>query len=183
MPSIPVGGPERTFDSRVEEIVRRIVRQEAARLVGAQPAEADAQSTGGGLGIQNIRRGLLFESASAGNTALTVGSSWLSLTYPVTGEIYLSGRPLLLLLKVLVEGAGGGYGHASVTLRGTEVTGSANGMTYQGPSLIGSQVGLWVVESPLAGLAKLEVVGRAGGAGATLYQTAADPIHLIAVEL
>ena len=180
-------GPDPTFDSRVEDIVRRLVRAEIAQLAGPAEAEALAQNTGRGLGIQNIRRGVLWETLTSGSFAVTTGATFIPWDTPLEGEIFLSGRPLLIVVSAVLSSAAGGYVHGSVSLRGDEVTGAADGFPglYQGDGGADAtgKTGLWIVPSPDPGPAKIACMARGGGTGGTVNASSSDPALLLAVEL
>lgn len=177
--------------------VRDIIRQELERMLrggefgqilGKANANALAQQGGIGLGIQNVRRGVLWvESQGIGTLTVTAATAGFSaLQEPVKGTIVLSGRPLLVVVSGTITGGVGGDIVLSVLLRGAEITGLANGIpgTYAGAQFTMGLTGLWIIPAPTAGTAELEVVADARGANATIYNDITDNrVTLLALEL
>lgn len=188
MPRLLPTGPDQTFDSRVEEIVRRVVRAEAARLVGPAPAEAAAQESGRGLGIQNIRRAVLSVSseASSNMTVAHATSGFASLSTPLKGSLVLSGRPLLVLVQGLFAAGGGGSLRIDVSLRGVRISGLSHGLTSgytEGTSAQGKTI-FGFSRSPESGPAELEVLADATTADGTVFNVLADYVlTMTAMEL
>ncbi len=188
MPRLMETGPEPSFDSRVEEVVRRMLTGgELARLVGPANADATAQDHGSGLGIQNVRRGVLaLTVAPPANLGIPIGAGWTAL--PIGGKLSLSGRPLLVCVQA-IGAAGPSVGaelNLSATVRGEEVTGAVNGMpgahtSAHDPTGI---TGWHVIPRPLAGPAEVGMVATADIAGGIVYGgTGVNLLALLAVEL
>lgn len=181
-PLLPTG-PDPTFDSRVEDIARRLVRAEVGQLIGPANASADAQNYGGGVGIQNVRRGVA--RASVGNGSdITVSATTLSaLQRDLSLSMTLSGRPLEVGLSGIAKAGSGGLLVLDVLLRGVSVSGVVNGIYYTEATFNqGFSVSETVLE-PAAGPATLQVVGRIVTANATVYADANSQLVLTAKEL
>ena len=182
MPEIP-RGPERSFDSRVEEIGRRLMRNELARLVGPANADATAQDSGSGLGIQNIRRGVGRASLSGLGAAITVSATnFAALSTPLRLEMVLSGRPLSVTLTGLCAAGSGGFLVIDVRLRGVSITGTGQGLHYTNTTAIIGFTGFEEVLAPAPGPADLEVVAFRNTANGTIYADSVNRLVLVAKE-
>ena len=181
-------GPDPTFETRVEDVVRRMVRAELARLVGPANADQNAQQAGGGLGIQNIRRGVMFlTSDTTSDTTVAPGSLdvWTSVLGNLAGTMYLSGRPLLILVSSVLNAGVSTDIKISATLRGVEVTGRHHGMALSEDTTFNSRSGFYVVTAPDSGPADLELVASCVGSNNSIVGTGNtyNPTVLLAVEL
>jgi len=188
----PTGGAPRSDGLRaiiyaeVEQYARTVLGQ----MIGRANANADAQSSGDGLGIENIRRGRVHKEINqAANITVTAGSVGVfnSLSTPLTADIVLSGRPLMVFLTGKAYGASGDF-CMDVNLRGSSISGGRiSGMVGTYLSGLTGGVGFTafeVVESPAPGRATLEAVACASGVNWTIYVVTGDnALILSAVEL
>lgn len=176
-------GPDPTFDSRVEDVVRRVVRQEAAQLIGRTNAAADAQSSGQGVGIQNVRRGVGRAQLSGLGSPITVSAtSFAALSTPLVLDMVLSGRPLSVTLTGLAAAGAGGLLVIDVLLRGVSVTGTGQGIHFTNSTSILGFTGFEEVMEPGPGPARLEVVAARGTADGTIYADSVNRLVLVAKE-
>ncbi len=182
MPSLT--GPDPTFDSRVEEVVRRMMRVELERLAGPASAEARAQSAGGGIGIQNIRR-CVGRSALAGLGAnVTVSAtSYAALSTPLRLDLVLSGRPLKVAIAGGVAAGSGGAIFLDVTMRGARISGATNGLASCDSTTGETIYGTDYVMEPGSGPATLEVVAFRLTSNGLVLADASNRFVLLAEEL
>ena len=175
--------PDENFDSRVEEIVRRVVRNESARLIGSAAAESHSQADGRGIGIQNIRRGVGRAALSGLGSAITVSATtFASLSTPLVLDMMLSGRPLSVTLTGLAAAGASGFLCIDVLLRGESITDSGQGLHYTGSTSILGFTGFEEVLAPKAGPARLEVVAFRNTANGTIYADGPNRLVLVAKE-
>ena len=182
-PLLPTG-PEPDFESRVEEIVRRLMRREAAQLIGPANANEGAQDTGGGIGIQNVRRGVGRAVLTGLGSNITVSAtSYAPLSTPLKLDMSLSGRPLKVTIAGNIASGSGGGIFLDVTLRGVRVSGVTNGLASC-DSITGETVcGVDVVPAPPAGPATLEVVAFRFSSDGLVLADASNRFVLLAEEL
>ena len=181
--------PDSSLDVKVMDVIRRyLTGTQIARMAGFGRADADAQSAGAGLGIENIRRGVLFvRSDFASSLTVVHGTSGFApFPTPLAGEIMLSGRPLFLALAATVSAGSGGNLRLSLTLRGAEVTGVINGLpgTFAEGTTPRGVCGQWIVPNPAPGRARVEAVADAASVDGTVHGVSTDnTASLLAVEL
>lgn len=155
------------------------------QALGRANASSTAQTSGDGLGIENLRRGVLSVLSSGADTTVTAGAAdvWTPLDTPLEGDIYLSGRPLLLMVNVIISNLGG-VTSVSLLLRGDEVTGRHNGIVATSATTLDTHSGFWLVAAPAPGIAHVEMVANAITANGTVATDAAyNATALLAVEL
>lgn len=177
------------FDRSVRDALARLARAgELSEIIGGGAAGALAQDTAGGLGIQNIRRCVGFTTLTGLGANMTVAhatSGFAALSTPVSLEVSLSGRPLLIVAGLTVSAGASGVIMANFLLRKTLVTSAPNGAPggYRASTTIEAIVPWWIVMSPSAGKASIDLVMDATTANGTVYADASNVIALAAVEL
>ena len=164
-----------------------ITRDNVAQSLGPANANATAQQTGGGIGIQNIRRGVLSVTLGGlgSNITVTHGTSgFAALSTPLQGEVYLSGRPLLVMVQGVIGAGASGSIALSVTVRGVDIVGTANGLPGTYTALAAQGVcGFKVVTNPAPGRAVVAVTADATTADGAVYVDGDNSLELLAVEL
>lgn len=164
---------------------------ELSRMVGRANANATAQSTASGLGIENIRRCVASTFVvPAADLTVTQGLGFVELSTPVELDVVLSGRPLRIYVAASAVTAGSAVGgvHLSALLRGDEVTGKVNGIPGCSWYSTGSRTGLsgeYIVTSPAAGNATVKVAAMAVTTDATIWGGTANEygVYLSITEL
>lgn len=148
-----------------------------AKLIGPANAAADAQNTASGLGIQNVRRCVALATLGGGSnvTVANATAGFAPLSTPLSVDVVLSGRPLVVFVAGKISAGNGGDLKLSVRLRGQEITGldegipglyhsnGTGGLSPQGVS------GFWPVLSPGEGRATIDVVADATTADGFVY--------------
>lgn len=186
MPELRPTGPDPTFDSRVEEIVRRVARAELARLAGPAAAEARAQERGGGLGIENIRRGVGYAELTALGANITVAaatSGFAGLSTPLAVEVVLSGRPIVIKGSLVASNSGGGALALDFLLRGERAVGGSSGAAYNNASGFFPMYPWAFLPAPSPGPARVELVADAYTGDATIYADADNHVRLLVMEV
>lgn len=157
---------------------------QAAQVLGAANANATAQRSADGIGIQNVRRGVMWVvlSGLGGNVTIT-SATFSALSTPLAGDIYLSGRPLRVSLGATAAWASSGGSFAlDILLRGVSITGIANGIYFDSSPNGRGFHAQGLVVSPSPGRARIEVTGKATGTG-TIATDASNSLVLVAEEL
>lgn len=157
-----------------------------AKLIGPANAAADAQGTASGLGIENIRRGVLSVSLTGLGSAITVTHSagFGVLSTPLSGEMQLTGRPLRIDVAGIGLAGTSGEVRLSVRMRGELLDDTGlPGAYWNSSSAIGPLVGWILVPAPMRGRATIEVVAAATTADGTIYVNGGNRLDLLAVEL
>lgn len=179
------------FTDQVLSVVTRAARAGTlGDIIGQAAASADAHKRGGGISIENIRRGVA--TASIGNLAANITvpsatSGFASLSTVLSLEIFLTGRPLRIEAGFLAEAGGGGVLAVNFKLREALVaaTGSspAPGGYLVAASGTSGMTPWWIEMAPSPGRATVELVADAGTADATIYADANNVAVLAAWEL
>ena len=173
-----------SFGSAFRDNLERYARgPDFANMVGPANASANAQQTGDGLGIQNIRRGVARAAITTLGANITVtATSHGALSTRLTLDMFLSGRPLEVTLSGIAAAGSGGELSMDVLLRGTSITGTTNGLLYTAATDALQLTGHEIVLAPAPGRATLEVVAKRGIADGTIFVTS-DRLVLTAKEL
>ena len=147
-----------------DTMIRESLRQSAtASSFPPLPASSRAQNATG-IGIQNIKRGLLnlqvpFDSSVVGVDFQTSSTSFTDVNQELGGILQTSGRPVALILRCRESGSLTGSQTVSFSVRmgGDEVTGS-EGILRLTPATSGT--GMWVVPDPPVGSTPFAMVWR-----------------------
>lgn len=160
-------------------------------LRGSGPsADAMAEPTGPlvnadphGLSIRNIRRLVAREALTGLGSNITVSdTSFAALSTALEMELELSGRPLEVTLTATCAAGSGGNLILDVLLRGTSITGIANGMIFTNSQAIETRERSETVMEPDPGPASLQVVAMRVSSDGTIYADASNAIVLRAAE-
>lgn len=167
-----------TFNERV----RILLRNELPEIAGAQNAGYFAQQGNGGLGIQHIRRGVAKAALENMGSNVTVSQTTTAaaLTTPLTLQMFLSGRPIRVVLTGILGAGASGALTLDVKLRGASIT--LNRMIYTSSGVF-THTGEEIVMAPAPGYALFEVVGFRDTSDATIYTTGPNRLVLTVVEL
>lgn len=170
--------------SLVDQLAGVFRSGQASQVFGPANANAEAQGSADGIGIQNVRRGLLRVALTGLGGNVTVSSTtFASLSTVLSGDMVLSGRPLRVAVAGVAAAGSGGALAIDVLLRGASITGVSNGIAYTGSTNDLGFHGEEVVMAPGPGRATLEVVARRATADGTIYTTGtANRLVLIAEE-
>lgn len=179
---------DRSFGGHVRTSLQLLSSQgELGKVVGPGLISALAQSEAGGLSIENIRRGMLVLTSDA-TAAMTVDAStsgFAALSTPLSGEMMLSGRPLMVMVAGIVSVAGGGIMYLDVQVRRQSVTGLTTGLPgcfTASASAVGVN-GWWPVVGLTPGRATVELVADAITGDGSIYVDSGKGLSLLAVEL
>lgn len=154
---------------------------EFGQRIGPANCSAKAQFQGGPLGIQNVRRGKLRLTQHP-----TLNYSVSSTTFAevdttnLAGEIDCSGRPLRIEICGFVL-RGTTVIQLSVTLDGTEVTGSGNGMAASWSAAAADHICSFFEVTPTPGRHRLALVAKVDAGTGTIF-AGANVFQLRAIE-
>lgn len=154
-----------------------------------QTAGPRAQTTGDGVGIQNVRRGSLAVELTAQASNVSVPSGELGAFGPLSprlrGQLVCSGRPLLIKVAGITQAATGGRVALTVAINGRDLVGRLHGLpgTYNDRVAPVGIVGVWFVPAPPAGEVTVEVWANATNAAATVFVTTGNTLLLVCLEV
>lgn len=168
------------IDARVADSLRS---GKFAEDLGPARASANAQSAGGGLGIENIRRGVgRAVLTDTGGTIMVPVGGFAALSTPLRLEMVLSGRPLRVEVSGLFTAVSGGTIILDILLRGVSMSGVANGVAYTNINAVVPFHGFELAMAPAPGRATIEVVASAATGAGSLYADGNNRVILAATE-
>ncbi len=178
------------MDERRSEAFREAIRAEVdaymrgpslRQSLGRGNASALAQQTAEGIGIDQVRRMVASTVLTDQGAALTVafgGADYEPLSTPLSLDVMLSGRPVLIVLSGIFSAVGGVL-RVGARLRGDFVL-LGGSYTGDNPS---SFTATGLVTAPAAGRATIDIVAIASTADGTIFVDAENALQLIAMEL
>lgn len=155
------------------------------QALGPAAASPTAQGNGQGIGIQNIRRGLLYlEAAGASDNAITATSYAPLPATPLSGDLVCSGRPV----TVEIGGSAASIGTApslrvSVTMDGAEITGRVTGLFYTEAASVQTWSGRPKIIVPNPGTHTFALVAHVPSGSATIKADANNGLCLMVREV
>jgi hypothetical protein len=174
------------FTEQVRAVLARQGRSgELADMFGRQPANAEVQKQGGGLGIEHIRRGVAKAVVGGLGAEITVSATaFAPLTTPLSLEMWLSGRPLEVMVSGLWSVGTNGVLVLDILLRGVSMADAAvNGVAYSSVGGVLQFKGYALAMNPPPGRATIEVLAMRATANGTIYAGADNAVTLTAKEL
>ena len=147
-----------------------ITRDNVAQSLGPANANATAQQTGAGIGIQNIRRGVARAAIGPDLTNMAVSATtYAALTPPLGLTVWLSGRPIRVTLTAMVSAGASANVTLDVLMRGVSITAADNGLIHSNSGDALTLHGEEIVMAPPAGSASFSVVAQRVTADGALY--------------